>query len=115
MLASGPDQQCDSVAWTPSTQSHLRSHSSPSRHTSHEPGYKPRVVSNEAHPTLRRRRVGGRGRGGVHALSRPDGGMKSIQGGRLNGRGSSGRAGAVPIGSYLSMLMGGDVRGRVNW
>lgn len=23
--------------------------------------------------------------------------------------------GAVPIGSYLSMLMGGDVRGRVNW
>lgn len=22
---------------------------------------------------------------------------------------------SVPIGSYLSMLMGGDVRGRVNW
>lgn len=39
-------------------------------------------------------------------------------GSRLEGRLRCGRGegvGIVPIGSYLSMLMGGDVRGRVNW
>lgn len=36
-----------------------------------------------------------------------------IRAARRAGRVQAG--GAVPIGSYLSMLMGGDVRGRVNW
>lgn len=63
MLANGPDQQCNSFPWSPSTQSQQRFRSSPSRCTPHKPGHQLPVVSNGAHTTVLLRRVG---EGGLH-------------------------------------------------
>lgn len=56
--------------------------------------------------------------GGEVCAARLDGGRRVKPEARIDrgrrGVPSLGRGG-VPIGSYLSMLMGGDVRGRVNW
>lgn len=125
MLANRPDQKCNLVPSTASTQSQQRLYSSPGRRAPHKPGNNLPMVS-EGHMTLLlRRRVGwrrvGDGLGARYALrdSTAEGGQKRRRGSNGGwGGGSSvqclGRGG-VPIGSYLSMLMGGEVRGRVNW